>query len=86
MSQSTMTSKGQITIPKDIRAELGLEPGSKVLFVRTGPRDVRLVARTGSVSDLIGSLARPGSPDFTIEDINEQIALAAAEQAMDGLE
>jgi len=81
-----MTSKGQITIPKDIRTELGLEPGSKVLFVRTGPRDVRLVARTGSVSDLIGALARPGSPSFTIEELNEQIGLAAAEAAMDGLE
>ena len=30
MSQSTMTSKGQITIPKDIRTELGLEPGSNL--------------------------------------------------------
>jgi len=33
MSAATITSKGQITIPKDIRAMLGLEPGDKVNFL-----------------------------------------------------
>lgn len=34
MSTGTMTSKGQITIPKDVRDELSLEPGSRVSFVK----------------------------------------------------
>lgn len=29
---STMTSKGQVTIPKNIREALGLKPGSEVIF------------------------------------------------------
>lgn len=85
MATATMTTKGQITIPKEIRDELGLDAGTKVLFVRVGPRDVRLVARTGEVSDLIGLLARPGLPSFSSAELREQIAEAAAEQGSRGL-
>lgn len=38
-----VTEKGQVTIPKDIRDHLGIEPGSEVEFVREG-NIVRLVA------------------------------------------
>lgn len=31
---TTITSKGQVTIPKAVRDQLGLKPGSKVTFVR----------------------------------------------------
>lgn len=85
MATATMTTKGQVTIPKEIRDELGLAAGSKVLFVRVGPRDVRLVARTGDASDLVGVLSRPGQPSFGIDELNEQIADAAAEQGSRGL-
>ena len=32
MAESTVTSKGQITIPKAVRERLQLEPGDKVYF------------------------------------------------------
>lgn len=79
MTQAVMTSKGQITIPKDVRDDLRLEAGSKVMFVRLGPREYRLVARTGKISDLYGVLARPGQDTLTNDEINEAIADAAAE-------
>lgn len=41
MSQATMTSKGQITVPKDVRDDLNLSAGSKVMLVRVGPQDYR---------------------------------------------
>ena len=35
-AQSRLTSKGQVTIPKEIRDALGLEAGDLVSFVRDG--------------------------------------------------
>lgn len=85
MSAATMTSKGQITVPRDVREDLGLEPGSKVMFVKLGPRDYRIVARTGRIEDLFGILHRPGQRPRTIEEMNEGIAEAAAESGMRGV-
>lgn len=72
MSAATVTSKGQITIPKDVRDELGLEPGTKVDFVRVGEREYRLRPRTNSVADLFG-IARYDGPSLSIEELNEGI-------------
>jgi AbrB family looped-hinge helix DNA binding protein len=45
-----VTTKGQVTIPKDIRDELGIVPGAEVEFVRTGDGVIRLVAVDGELS------------------------------------
>ncbi len=39
-----VTSKGQVTIPQDVRRRLGIEPGSEVDF-EVDDDDVRLVRR-----------------------------------------
>lgn len=36
MDMAKITSKGQITIPIDIRRKLGLKEGDKVLFIESG--------------------------------------------------
>lgn len=55
---STMTSKGQVTIPKAIREALGLKPGSEVIFdvggdgaviLRGKPRAARVKDRFAAV-------------------------------------
>jgi AbrB family looped-hinge helix DNA binding protein len=86
MSQATMTSKGQITVPKDVRDDLDLRAGSKVIFVKVGPQRYGIVARTRKIDDLFGVLHRPGVPALTIEEINEGIAEGAAESGMRGIE
>jgi AbrB family looped-hinge helix DNA binding protein len=43
----TVTSKGQVTIPKAIRARLGIEPGSAVDFVMASDGTVTLVKANG---------------------------------------
>lgn len=85
MPIATMTSKGQITMPKQVRDDLRLEPGSKVMFVKLPNGQYNLVPKTGKLSDLFGSLHYDGMPTLTIDEMNEAIAEAAAESGMRGL-
>ncbi len=85
MPTATMTSKGQITVPKEVRDDLRLEAGSQVMFVKLPDGQYRIVARTGSIRDLAGILDYPGMPHVTIEEMNDAVAEAAAEHVMRGL-
>lgn len=85
MSTATVTSKGQITIPKDIRDDLALEAGSRVMFVKLPNGHYNIVPKTGSVEDLIGMLHYSGMPVMSIEDINEAIAEGGAASGMRGM-
>lgn len=75
-----MTSKGQLTVPVEVRRALGLQPGSKVEFVQNGPGVYELVVKTGSIRDLKGMLPPPDIP-VTIEQMNEAVAQGAVEGA-----
>ncbi|MFT4216487.1 MAG: AbrB/MazE/SpoVT family DNA-binding domain-containing protein [Micropruina sp.] len=85
MSTATLSSKGQVTIPKDVRDDLGLTTGSKVMFVKLSNNQYRIVPRTGHVSDLIGMLHDPGSQPLTLAEIDEAIADGGAASGMRGL-
>lgn len=54
MPTSTVTSKGQITVPSEVRKALGLRSGSRVNFVRTDSGAYELVPETRSVASLKG--------------------------------
>lgn len=53
MAIATMTSKGQLTVPKTVRQELRLEPGDKVEFT-LGPNGKAYMVkqRTHSIADI----------------------------------
>ncbi|MCP3963582.1 MAG: AbrB/MazE/SpoVT family DNA-binding domain-containing protein [bacterium] len=61
MPTSTLTSKGQITIPKQVRDRLGVHQGDRIEFVLepSGPVSLRPLKR--SARDLAGFLHRPGA-------------------------
>jgi AbrB family looped-hinge helix DNA binding protein len=82
--ESTITSKGQTTVPKEIRKRLNLRPGDKVFWYIEDGRIV-LRAKYRSIKDLAGMLHRPGQRPVTIEEMDEAIAQAAAESALAGL-
>ena len=56
MMESTMTTKGQITVPKAVRDRLRLETGDKVYFDIAEDGSVRLVARNRPMEELFGLL------------------------------
>jgi AbrB family looped-hinge helix DNA binding protein len=73
MSSATLTSKGQITVPKDIRTALRLDAGDVVEFVVQADGSVRLTPRRRDVRNLAGMLARPGRPAVTLEAMDAAI-------------
>ena len=73
MVSAKLTSKGQITIPADVRAALGLDTGSRVEFVETGKGQFAIVAATEEVQSLKGMLKKPAKP-VSIEEMNQAIA------------
>lgn len=78
--QATMTTKGQLTVPKSIRDKLGLEPGDRVDFLDVDDETVALkrIKKTG-LDDLIGCVPYDGPP-LTQEDIDNAIMDHAAEE------
>ena len=86
MSTATMTSKGQLTVPKEVREDLDLKPGSKVMFVKLPNRQYRLVARTGTVEDFIGVLHDPSRAPLSIEQLNDAIAEGGAASGLHGIQ
>ena len=70
-----ITTKGQVTIRKDVLRDLGVGPGDKIVLEKVADRHYSMrPPPTGKISDVFGMLKRPGQPVLTIEEINEVIA------------
>ena len=78
MASSTITSKGQVTIPKKIRDYLKLDTGSKVDFVIDENKEVKVIPLIVPVQALSGMLHRPGMKAATIEEMEEAIKIGSA--------
>ncbi|HID81888.1 MAG TPA: AbrB/MazE/SpoVT family DNA-binding domain-containing protein [Chromatiales bacterium] len=73
MQKTTLTSKGQITIPKPIRESLHLHSGDKIEFILTQKNEVLLRPVTKKVDDLFGILHKPGRKSVTVEQMDAAI-------------
>ena len=63
---ATLTSKGQTTIPKEIRDALGLQPGDRMTFTLMPDKTVVMRVKTKSVMDLAGILRKKGRKPLAI--------------------
>lgn len=70
MPAATLTSKGQITLPKPIRQLLKLEAGDTVDFVVHSDGTIQVRAGRFDVRDLKGLLRKPGRKPVSLEDMD----------------
>lgn len=66
MAVSTLTAKGQTTIPKKIRNHLKLRPGDRIDFIVQENGKVLLEPATVDVKELEGILHRPGMKPVSV--------------------
>jgi len=78
LATATMTSKGQVTIPRPVRAALGLDSGDRIEFVELGKGQFAIVAATRSVQELKGLFRGKRSKPVSIEEMNAAIAKRAS--------
>ncbi len=77
MSESSITIKGQTTLPKAVRQALDLTPGDRLRYVILDDGQVRLM-RTIPVIGLAGMLRRNGQQALSLEDLDRAVAEGAA--------
>jgi AbrB family looped-hinge helix DNA binding protein len=67
---TTLTSKGQVTVPREIRERLGLKSGDKMAFTMLSDGTVVMRPKTRRLADLAGSLTRPGQPKVSVAEMS----------------
>jgi antitoxin PrlF len=71
---TTLTSKGQITLPREVREHLHLGKGDRLEFVIRSDGEVHVGPVVGSYRKLLGMLRRPGRPLPPEEALDRELA------------
>jgi AbrB family looped-hinge helix DNA binding protein len=76
MSTLKVTSKGQVTLRKDLLEHLGVRAGERVSVEKlpNGRIEVKATRPAGKISDAFDFLKRKGGPTLSIEEMNDIIA------------
>ena len=80
MAAATLTSQGQLTLPKAIRDLLGLKPGDRVAFRVQEDQTVVVEPEVGDVRELRGAL-KSRRRGVTLDEMEEIVRAAASGQA-----
>ena len=70
MIESTITAKGQTTVPVKVRDQIGAAPGTRLVWHVLPDSSVIVRAKTKSILDLAGVLKAPNGKRVAIEDMN----------------
>ena len=81
MAEATITSKGQVTIPKKIREKLHLNPGDKLNFELGEGGTIKIRPTQKSILDRAGALSKYAKDEpVSVEEMNEAIKKAAVKR------
>jgi len=73
MPTAKITSKGQITIPREVRDQLKVESGDNVIFFLNNRGEMVVDGVSGDVRDLKGFLKRRGQKRLSVEEMDAAI-------------
>lgn len=73
MTLATLTKKGQVTIPKEIRESLRLHTGDKIEIIITDKREAVIRPVSKKVDDIFCRLFRPGRKAVSLEAIDDAL-------------
>ena len=73
MAIATLTTKGQVTIPKKIRESLKLHAGDKIEIIVTEKREAIIRPISKKVDDVFCKLHKPGRKAVTLEAIDDAV-------------
>ncbi len=80
MSTSTLTSKGQVTIPATVRRRLALNPGDQVIFVELEGGGYKLAPLNLPITALKGAVSKPAKA-VSLEAMEAAVQAHAAERS-----
>ena len=69
-NDATLTSKGQTTIPKEIRDGLGMKPGDRMTFTLMPDATVVMRVKVKSVTELAAMLQKKGQAPIPVEQLS----------------
>lgn len=78
MASAKLTSKGQVTIPVEVRETLGLEAGDRIEFVEVDEGKFQIVPATRSIRELEGRYKGKTKTPVSIGEMNAAIARRAS--------
>ncbi len=70
MAESTVTTKGQTTVPAEIRALVNAQAGTRLVWTAMPDGTLIVRAKTKSIFDLAGSIKPAQGQHVSIEDMN----------------
>ncbi len=76
MPSAVLSSKGQVTLPKEVREALGVATGDRIEFVETGKGVFEVIAASKDVRELKGIIPRPQKP-VSVEEMRRAVARRA---------
>jgi len=75
MSAAMITTKGQVTIPKNVRDTLHVQMGDRIEFIQISEERYEIIAVTKNVEQLKGIVKSKNTKAVSIDEMNNAIAL-----------